>query len=335
MNAAPFWKQALASALVRSRRKHPATPAALEVLHRSDQPGFNDSSYLFGRGEDGTALVTRLSVRTDAPSEVWLSVRIPGRPIAHMPVQDHPQEGGWRAGGLEWTVADPGRTLHVRYAGPLLSAGVSIDSVVDLTFEGNGPLIDFSDGVDPAVTAQAIAARPWNRGFFDKLGEIRTVHYEQVGRVRGTVQLDGETHPVDLRSVRDHSFGRRQWNTWRQHLWFSGVREDGVAFTAACIRYGFIGPLTAGFYIDGEPQAVSAVTDFDAIAPPGVVPDRFPFEITCTDGTRHVVDVEVEGVFAFDMDQGAYCIREAIARSTVDGVPAVGICEFGWNPAHG
>ena len=334
MNRSPLWKQALASALVRLRRKHPAAPSELEALHRSEAPFFNDSSYFYGRGEDGMALVTRLSVRTDAPSEVWVSVRVPGRPIARIPAQNHPQEEGWRAAGLVWTVVEPGRTLHVRYEGPLVSEEGEVNALLDLTFEGEGPLIDFSDGVDPAVTARAIAAQPWSRRFFEKLGEIRTAHYEQVGRVRGTVQLGDETHAVELRSVRDHSFGRRQWHTWRQHLWFSGVRADGVSFTAACIRYDFIGPLTAGFFIDGVHTPVSAVTAFDAIAPPGVIPERFTFEVTCTDGRQHVVEVEVDGVFEFDMDGGAYCIREAIARSTVDGVPAVGICEFGWNPAH-
>ncbi len=280
------------------------------------------------------ALVTRLSVRTDAPSEVWMSVRVPGHPVARIPVQNHAQEAGWSAGGLAWTVEEPGRALRIRYAGPLVSEEGKVDALIELTFEGEGPLIDFSDGVDPQVTAQAIAAQPWSRGFFDQLQEIRTVHYEQVGRVRGTVQMGAETHKVNLRSVRDHSFGRRQWHTWRQHLWFSGVRADGVAFTAACIRYDFIGPLTAGFFIEGTPVPVSGVTNFDALAPPGVVPDRFPFEVICTDGSRHQVDVEVDGVFEFDMDNGAYRIHEAIARSTVDGIPAVGICEFGWNPAH-
>ncbi len=325
----------MANLMVRLRRKHPATPEALEALHRSEEACFNDSSYVYGRGEDGMALVMRLSIRTDAPSEVWMSVRVPGRPIARVPVQNHPQEEGWRAGGLTWTPVEPGRTLQLRYEGPLVSEEGEQEALIALTFEGEGPLIDFSDGVDPRVTARAIAARPWSRCFFDQLGEIRTVHYEQVGRLHGTVQLGDEVHELDLRSVRDHSFGRRQWQTWRQHLWFSGVREDGVAFTAACIRYDFLGPLTAGFVIDGTPKPVSAVTAFDALGPPGVIPPRFTFEITCTDGSHHVVEVEVDGVFEFDMDDGAYCIHEAIARSTVDGIPAVGICEFGWNPSHG
>lgn len=326
-------KRAVAEAMVRLRRKHPVDPVELERLHQEPQtPHFNDSVYFYGRGHDGMALVTRLSVRTDASCEIWLSVRIPGQPIAVIPSGHHPLGDGWSAGGVVWEVQRAGETLTVHYEGPLIRDGESVDARIDLTFEGTGPLIDFSEGIHPSVTARAIAAEPWSRVFFEKLGEIRTAHYEQVGRVRGTVRLGDEEHTVDLRSVRDHSFGRRQWHTWHRHMWFSGVRDDGVAFTAACIRYDFVGPLTAGFFIDGDPSPVASVTPFDEIGPPGVIPPRFPFSMQCVDGTRHTVEVEVDGVFPFEMDHGAYLIHEAIARMTVDGVPAVGICEFGWNP---
>lgn len=326
-------KRAVAEGMVRLRAHHPATADELEVLHLSPEtPHFNDSSYFYGRGGDGMALVTRLSVRTGAPCEVWVSVRAPGQAIAAIPALHHPRQEGWAAGGARWEVVRPGKELRVTYRGPLLRAGERLDADLDLTFHGDGPLIDFAQGVHPSTTARAIAAEPWSRSFFEKLGEIRTVHYEQVGRVVGTVRLGDDIHPVDLRSVRDHSFGRRQWHTWSRHLWFSAVREDGVAFTAACIRYDFVGPLTAGFFIDGVAHPVAHVTPFDELGPPGVIPPTFRFEVVRVDGQRHAIEVVVDGVFPFDMDDGAYAIREAIAKVTVDGVPAVGICEFGWNP---
>ena len=194
------------------------------------------------------ALVTRLSVRTGAPSEVWVSVRVPGRPIARIPVQDHPQEEGWRAAGLVWTVVEPGRTLHARYEGPLVSEDGEVDAVLDLTFEDDGPLIDFSDGVDPAVTARAIAAQPWSRRFFEGSGDPhRPLRAGGPGpRHRAARQRDPRWTCAACATTASGASGTPGAST-------SGSRDPRgrVGFTAACIRYDFIGPLTAGFFIDG------------------------------------------------------------------------------------
>ena len=128
------------------------------------------------------------------------------------------------------------------------------------------------------------------------------MHYEQVGGSAAPCRW-GETMPSTFATC-----GTCNWPTAVGRLAaapvVSGVRDDEVAFTAACIRYDFIEPLTAGFFIDGQHTPVSAVTEFDAIAPPGVIPIASPSR-SCTDGSRHQVDVEVEGVFEFDMDDGA------------------------------
>lgn len=326
-------KRALAQLLVRSRRRHRASPSSLETLHvEPETPYFNDSVYLYGRAPDGLAIATRLSVRTDAPCEVWTSVRLPGQPIAELPEPHYPRGEGWAAGGTAWEVLEPGQRLRVRFEGPLVQAGETVDAALDVTFRGTSPLVDFSDGVTPTMTARALARERWSRRFFEQLGEIRTVHYEQVGVLEGTVRLGDHEQAVSLRSVRDHSFGRRQWTTWRRHIWFSGVGDSGEAFTLAQVRYDFVGPLTAGFWIDGGPSTLIDSTAMDDLAPPGVIPDEFAFFAVDERGKRHEVSVEVEAVFPFDLDHGAYAIHEAIVRLEIDGVPAVGICEFGWSP---
>ena len=88
----------------------------------------------------------------------------------------------------------------------------------------------------------------------------------------------------------------------------------------------------AGFFLDNEAHPIARTTAFDDIAPEGVVPQRFEFFLEEIGGRRHRVQVEVDGIFPFEMDGGDYIIHEAIAALKVDGVPAVGICEFGWNP---
>ena len=328
-----MFKRALANLMVRSKRRHALPVHALESLHREPEtPFYNDSVYLYGRDHEGLALAMRLAVRSGMPSEVWTSLRLPGQAIAHVPEALHPPAPGWAAGGLCWDVKEPGRRAEVRYAGPLQQGDVTHDAAIELVFEGRSPLVDFSDGVAAATTATALAKEPWSRRFFEQLGEIRVVHYEQTGRLRGTVRLGAETREVDLVSMRDHSFGRRDWRSWRRHVWFSGVREDGVAFTLAHVRYDFVGPLTAGFWMDGTPVKLAHATPMDAVGDPGVIPPAFELELELANGTRQVVPVQTDDIFRFDLGPGEYTIHEAIARFELAGQPAVGICEFGWSP---
>ncbi|MEM1417071.1 MAG: hypothetical protein AAGH15_19395 [Myxococcota bacterium] len=271
-------------------------------------------------------------MRTGRPCEVWTSLRLPGQAIAHVPEALHARGEGWAAGGARWDVLEAGKRLRVSYEGPLVQGETTHDAALDLVFEGRSPVVDFTDGVAAKATAAALAREPWTRRFFEQLGEIRVVHYEQTGRLRGTVRLGADTREIDVVSMRDHSFGRRDWRSWRRHVWFSGIREDGVGFTMAHVLYDFVGPLTAGFWMDGAPMTLAEATPMDAVGAAGEIPPAFTLDLRLRDGTRHRVPVATDEVFRFDLGPGEYTIHEAIARFELGGQPAVGICEFGWSP---
>jgi hypothetical protein len=61
-------------------------------------------------------------------------------------------------------------------------------------------------------------------------------HYDQHGRVTGTLLLRGETIPVDCISVRDRSWGRRPELVGRTHRlsYAFGANDAGEAFLAFC-----------------------------------------------------------------------------------------------------
>lgn len=321
------------TALVSARRGHGSSTAQLESLHlRPEAPGYNDSSYLWGRGSDGTALVARLSIRTHAKSEVWFSFRAPGQPIAAVEPPLHPHDEGMAAGGLRLDVLEPGKRWRIEYSGPLRRDGRSIDCEASLQFRSDHALVDFSHAVAPATLARALAAQPWSRRFFEQLEEIRTIHYEQAGRLTGTITLGGHEHAIDVPSLRDHSFGRRRWSSWRRHFWFTGLCEDGRSFNATRIRYDFVGPLVAGFLQSGggEPVAIEETSPFEIFGAPGQVPRTAELWLTARGGRRHRLVLTTDGAFEFAMDDGAYVIHEGIATFELDGVPGVGIAELGW-----
>ncbi len=55
-------------------------------------------------------------------------------------------------------------------------------------------------------------------------------HVEQAGRVKGTVDLRGETHRIDCFSLRDCSYGRRTLGTTLKGGYFWGIADDRTAF---------------------------------------------------------------------------------------------------------
>jgi len=327
-------KRAISYGMVKLRRHPELVPDVVETLHRAPSTrAYNDSVYFYGRGEDGLGVAIRLAIRTDATPEVWMSVKLPGQPIAAVAGGPFAEGEGFCAGPLKLEVVVPGTTWRLTYNGELERAGEMIDAQVELTFEGHSELVDFAKGVAPADLAEALAERTWDRDFFQKLGEIRTTHYEQAGTLKGTVTLDGERTEVSMQSMRDHSFGQRVWSQWRRHIWFSGLLENGQTFTATRIRYDFVGPLVAGFVEQGGTLTpVARSTAFDDIAPKGVIPDTFELEIRTADGRKHRLRAKVHDIFKFSLDDGDYTINEAIVDWELNGERGVGIAEFGWSP---
>ena len=72
--------------------------------------------------------------------------------------------------------------------------------------------------------AGAIANEKWDRTYFDELQQVSgQCHYEQEGVLEGNLSLGSQTLPFRLPCVRDHSFGKRDWNYMNNHLWLMAV----------------------------------------------------------------------------------------------------------------
>jgi hypothetical protein len=332
-------KQLLARALVGRQKGHGHSTIELERRHVDPTRPFpNDSSCFYGADAEGRAVVFRLAFRgaglgpRGRAPESWLDLHLPG--LGRFGLAENPgAEGeGFSLGALAFTCVEPGRCWRVTYRGPLTDAsGAAHDADLDLLFSSRGPLHDYAQSSDRSLIASAIARERWDGAFFRALADLEQVHYEQYGRLRGRVTLDGRSLELDLRSVRDHSFGSRDWSTWDRHYWIAGVTEAGVGFTAVAIRYDFCGPLYAGFVVDpeGRSDAIVACTSLDEVAGEDVWPDHGALLLTMRSGRQHRVEFRREGVFPYLMD-GVYLMKEGIGAYRFDGAPAVGLCEFGF-----
>lgn len=307
----------------------------LESKHiNRDEPLFNDSSYFLGRGDDGSYMVVRQAFRTTRGNEYWLRFYFPGKGEYVLEDMEAIEGKEFQLGTLEFVCQDPGKTWNIKYKGPIKKGGEDIDLELNLTFTATRRLVNFKEITDPVVTAAVIAKEKWDRKFFEKLKEIKKVHLEQGGQLKGYAILKGEKIDIDWRSIRDHSWGNRTWGSWNRHIWLGGVLDNGEAFNLSMIRYDFMGQLAAGYITEGEKVTyINTMPDMDAFASDPLIPDPCMIAFYSSDGVEHELSITFAGHFKFIMDD-EYYIHEGMGNFTLDGIKGKGVAEFGFNPEN-
>jgi len=127
--------------------------------------------------------------------------------------------------------------LKMEWLEPLRSFRLSFkegDIGFDLTFTGMSPPFLYDS---------------WRHG----PPELLPRHIEQGGRAKGTITIDGRTHPFDGYAHRDHTFGgERDWNKFYRWNYFSG-EFDRFWFNAVRIKFDAeMDWLYVGCLFDGE-----------------------------------------------------------------------------------
>lgn len=327
-------KRTLARLLLSRQRDHGLLIDDLESKHVDrTKPFANDSSCFYGGDEAGNAAIFRLAFRATRPAESWLDVRLAGGPRFGLPANPGPEKEGFALGDFAFKHRVPGKAWTIAYRGPLTDAAGNLeDGEIALDFTATHPMFDYAQSTDRGLVADCLAREPWSLEFFKKLRELGQVHYEQFGRLKGTVRFGQVARELDLLTTRDHSFGTRDWAIWDRHYWLSGVTATGYGFTVVAIRYDFCGPIYAGFTIspDGASDAIVGCTSLDEVSRDAVWPESGVVEVRTRAGLRHTVEFKRDGVFPYEGD-GLYLMREGIGRFRFDGQPAYGLCEFGFN----
>lgn len=136
-----------------------------------------------------------------------LAYLYPKRDEAFIGPWDH-----WTLGNLRYEMVEPLAGWRVTLQGDKRARA-------DLSFHGVSPAYDYRDN------AQTLPAA------------VADVHYEQAGRVRGTVTLRGQSIPVDAVGHRDHSWGVRDWAGPANWKWITALAagDDG----AGGLRFAF------------------------------------------------------------------------------------------------
>lgn len=331
-------KELLGYRMIRASRRRPLADTELESLHiEPTLEHFNDSSYFFGSDGKGTAIATRIAFRTNKTDEAWVELRLPGQEGLRLGGEAGPRGKGFELGALDFECLEVGRRWSIRYRGEVSSVdGERLhEADLNLEFTARTPIVDFARTTSSRAVADAMARREWSRDFFEQMKEVRKNHYEQGGRLRGRIIVDGNSYEVDLASIRDHSFGRRSWRRWQRHLWVLGALDDGSYFNVSMVKFDFIDALKAGWrWHGGEPRGIVDCDNFGHFGPANKPPGVFSLSFRTRRGPFETAFITSDDAFDFDLDSGSYRIREWIAKIEINNIPGVGVAEFGWNPSN-
>ena len=201
-------------------------------------------------------------------------------------------------------------------------------------FEGTSKLFEFSHHLPTEPLAHAFAKEKWTKAFIEALKENHQAHCEQQGLISCTIKIDGKIHEFNkVSSLRDHSYGKRDWGYFDRHIWILGLMENGDMFHTSFTRYPAVAQLSSGFYLrDGEPLAyVKRLQPMDTLPIVGKCPEELSYIVELDDGRTITVNTTREFEVQFDF-QGNYTISEGVSTFEVDGIKGRGITEFGFNP---
>lgn len=331
--------------IIKNRKNHPFD---IEYSDRYELPvdaesRQNNSHYfVFTDFNTGETLFLRSALRGgNDTDELWLMYRDRKGNVL-LQEKDHIEKGERSPVRVE--CVEPGKKMRFQYDGNVLPAistpeGYIIDEeaqpqklTLDGEFTGTTIPFEFSCHMAPKTMARAISREKFTKSFQQTMKAIHQVHYEQAGRVTATIRTgDNEVLLTDLPAVRDHSFGKREWNYFDRYIWSIVLLENGDFIHTSMMRYPAISNLQAGFYISGEKtKSLYYATAMDDLPAIGTVPESFSLFVVYEDGERKQIFAKEDMRFPFFFDDD-YKVVEGVYEFNVDGIRGRGIAEFSFN----
>ena len=315
-------KKLMCKAIEKRNRQNPFDYRSAEnyTLAPDADPLVNNSYYFSAHG-DKLSFFARLGKRVHQ-DETWFVLFIDGQlyslkqelfPAGDSPIRVEKE-------GEQWTVSFDG-TLNEE---DRLS--------FQARFVPREQPIDFTTSVPAARMATGMANEKWSKAFFAELQTISgQCHYEQEGTLEGSLTLNGKTMDFCLPCVRDHSFGKRDWNYMNNHLWLMAVSAS-AQFNYSLVSYPALTALEVGNYREGNELLFlqKADLDFHRVAR-GKVPEEISFHVTLEGGRVLPVTAKVLATVTYHFQEGQYILHENIAEFDIDGKTCRGILEIGFN----
>ena len=317
-----FKKQIMCRALAKRNKQNPFDYQYAEYFTlEGETDTWLNNSYYFSAHDESMSIFARLGKRVHA-EETWFAIYLDGKlyslqqesfPVGTAPVHVEKNGDGW----------------DLSFQGKLNG---NEEASVQATFIGNQEPIDFTSDMPAERMAAGIANEKWSKVFFSQLQNVSgQCHYEQEGVLEGQLTLNGRTIEFHLPCVRDHSFGKRDWNYMNNHLWLMAVSPH-QQLNYSLVSYPVMSVLEVGHYRDhtGLHYMLKADLDFQQINQ-GTVPRELAFHMKLDNSRAIAVKAKFLTGLAYHFQDGQYILHENIAEFDIDGKRCRGILEIGFN----
>ncbi len=223
----------------------------------------------------------------------------------NIPVPDTADFVDWDAGGVRLKLPDPLRRAEVSFTGERIST--------EFTFDAIHPAYSYASHPDGCPPYFAL-----NR-------------FEQGGKVKGWIKVDGREYRFDGIGQRDHSWGTRNWGVNYHYKWFHATRED---MSVHFFKMEYLGRHLIRGYVfkDGHMSQITDVNVIDFELDADMIHKAIEVSIKDQAGRTTQVTGAYFGHRVYPIDE--LNILNEVAMTTVIGRPAVGWCEFYWDSRY-
>ena len=314
--------------LDKRKRSNPFDAQSAELYAPpSDADEFHNNSYYFSCHDmAGNSLLLRHAQRGQKSTEVWLAYK-DAKGNAYI---NEKQLFIGEAPPSTVSCTEVAKTWTFSYNGKLknMKTGKKVSANIACEFSATGDIFEFGHHLDSRVLAKSIAKEKWSKAFFAALKENNQTHYEQPGKVNASITIGGKSTDICMPAMRDHSFGKRDWNYMNKHFWLMALFEDDSHLNANMVSYPAVKRLETGYFV-GKNTVCVEEAKLDGDIPNSGVPETFSYRAKLLNGKDIVVNCKREMVFEFPF--GGYTIYEGIGTFEMDGIKGRGVLEFGYN----
>ena len=302
---------------------------------------YNDSFVFQGADSEGNVFLTRLGFRSgNREAEIWFWGVDAGKRYAndvrHIGLPPDADAAAIAAGGLSYEKIGEGE-WRIRYEGTLNGEVSS----ADLIWKADAAMYCSADHMDPKGTARAMAEMPWSREYFERIRSEKQVRIEQGGLLSGRIEFGGQKIDINMRGIRDHSWGKRDWNFLNRYMWTVLALDEETEIAGIKVKYLAVSPVDYGDsfkrlasgWIAGNDgvKPVSFSTSLMDIGEDGVIPADFTMKFRVPGSGLLSLSVERRQPEIPWLVQGRdFEINEAWCGISLDGVKGVGLSEFGY-----
>jgi len=320
--------------LERKKRKEPFDAASSELYELPPNADIhqNNSHFFTANSTSGETLSMRLGMRNHSQYEVFVLFRTAdGRFFVHEKDHFTPEECP-----VKFECIDIASKWHISFNGCLRDMVTSelVDASADVEFTATCPIYDFIYHADRFNgMASSIAREKWNRTFFTEVRKNDQRHYEQAGSLSGEMKIGLEKFNLNLCCVRDHSFGRREWDMMNEHIWFLGMTENNKILCFSIVNYPAMKRIYSGYtnFFCGKMETLRDYETLEYDENNGLGPDSL--KLRCIFSENRVLDVQIirDSNVKCLFGGGCYAFQEGLGTFIINGVRGRGTIEYGFN----